>query len=188
MIAKNIYYKFNQVINRFRVYKLRLLGMSVGNGCNIGKISVIGHERIKIGDNVTIQDNVRLTATGYSKCSDKFLITIEDHNFIGYGSVIESNKLVRITSYCMIGPYCYLTDSNHIHNLDDNPFPLLGGEYKNLTIKKNCWIGAHCVILPGVTINENSIIAANSTVLKDVNRGSLNAGSPTIQKRIYPII
>lgn len=37
-----------------------------------------------------------------------------------------------------------------------------------MTIGNHVWIGGSCVILPGVTIGDNSIVAAGSVVTKDV--------------------
>ena len=38
-------------------------------------------------------------------------------------------------------------------------------------IGKNVWIGAGCVILPGVTIGDNTVIGAGSIVTKDIPAG-----------------
>ncbi|MEH6868225.1 DapH/DapD/GlmU-related protein, partial [Priestia megaterium] len=40
------------------------------------------------------------------------------------------------------------------------------------------WIGGSCTILPGVTIGDNSIIAAGSVVIKDVPSNVIMAGNP----------
>lgn len=45
-------------------------------------------------------------------------------------------------------------------------------------IKKNVWIGANATILPGVTIGENSIIAAGAVVTKSVPANSIAGGIP----------
>ena len=45
-------------------------------------------------------------------------------------------------------------------------------------IKKNVWIGANATILPGVTIGENSIVAAGAVVTKDVPDNSVVGGIP----------
>jgi len=47
-----------------------------------------------------------------------------------------------------------------------------------ITIGNNVWIGAQCVILPGVTIGDNSVIAAGSVVNRDIPSGVLAAGNP----------
>ena len=52
-------------------------------------------------------------------------------------------------------------------------------------IKENVWIGARAIILPGVTIEANSIIGAGSVVTKNIPLNSICAGNPAklISKR-----
>jgi len=45
-------------------------------------------------------------------------------------------------------------------------------------IKRNVWIGAAATILPGVTIGENSIVAAGAVVNKDVPANTIVGGVP----------
>lgn len=45
-------------------------------------------------------------------------------------------------------------------------------------IERNCFIGAHSIILPGVTVGEGSIVAAGSVVVNDVVPHSIVAGNP----------
>ena len=47
-----------------------------------------------------------------------------------------------------------------------------------VNIKRGAWLGAGCIILPGVTIGEYSIVAAGSVVINDVEKESLYAGNP----------
>ena len=49
---------------------------------------------------------------------------------------------------------------------------------KPITIKKNCWICSSATIIGGVTIGENSIVAAGAVVTKDVPANSIVAGVP----------
>jgi acetyltransferase-like isoleucine patch superfamily enzyme len=49
---------------------------------------------------------------------------------------------------------------------------------RNVYIGDNCFIGAHALILPGVTIGDNCIVAAASVVVRDVPAGSLVTGNP----------
>ena len=48
----------------------------------------------------------------------------------------------------------------------------------SVLIEDNCWIGANCIILKGVKIGKNSVIAANSTVTKNVPPNKVYGGSP----------
>ncbi|POB65431.1 galactoside O-acetyltransferase, partial [Vibrio vulnificus] len=45
-------------------------------------------------------------------------------------------------------------------------------------IKDNVWIGANSVVLPGVTIGENSVIGAGSVVTKDIPANVVAVGNP----------
>ena len=45
-------------------------------------------------------------------------------------------------------------------------------------IEDNVWIGSNVVILPGVTIGENSVIGAGSVVTKDIPKNVVAVGNP----------
>ena len=49
---------------------------------------------------------------------------------------------------------------------------------RDVRIGDNCFIGAHSIILPGVTIGDGCIVAAAAVVARDVTAGSLVAGNP----------
>jgi acetyltransferase-like isoleucine patch superfamily enzyme len=51
-------------------------------------------------------------------------------------------------------------------------------KYGRITIKDNCVIGERVILLPGVTIGPNSVIAAGSVVSRNVPPGVLAAGNP----------
>ena len=45
-------------------------------------------------------------------------------------------------------------------------------------IGKNCWLGAGVIVVPGVTIGDNTVIGAGSVVTKDIPANSLAVGNP----------
>ncbi len=58
---------------------------------------------------------------------------------------------------------------------------------KDIHIKKNVWIGSGAIILPGITIGENSIVGAGSVVTHDVPDNTIVAGNPArIIKELNP--
>jgi acetyltransferase-like isoleucine patch superfamily enzyme len=54
-----------------------------------------------------------------------------------------------------------------------------------VVLKKNCKIGSHTVIMPGVTVGENSIVGAHSFVNRNIPKNTLAFGIPVkLIKRI----
>jgi acetyltransferase-like isoleucine patch superfamily enzyme len=49
---------------------------------------------------------------------------------------------------------------------------------KPVTIKEGVWLATRCIILPGVTIGEHSVVAAGSVVTKDIPARELWGGNP----------
>jgi acetyltransferase-like isoleucine patch superfamily enzyme len=52
-------------------------------------------------------------------------------------------------------------------------------------VERNVWIGANVTVLSGVTIGQNSVIAAGAVVTKDIPKNCLAAGVPAIVKKYY---
>jgi len=55
---------------------------------------------------------------------------------------------------------------------------ILTHDYVNNRDADKCFIGAHSIILPGVTIGDSCIVAAASVVARDLPSGSLVSGNP----------
>jgi len=53
-----------------------------------------------------------------------------------------------------------------------------GAPAKPISIRHNVWIGFDCVVLPGVTIGEGSVVGARSVVTEDVPPYTIVAGNP----------
>ncbi len=81
--------------------------------------------------------------------------------------------LIKIGNNVTIAPQAYIlahdASTKQIHN-----YTKIG----NVTIEDFVFIGARAIIMPGVTIGENSIVAAGSIVTKDVPINSIVAGNP----------
>lgn len=81
---------------------------------------------------------------------------------------------ITIEDDVLIGPkVCLITESHPL-----NPAERKALLVKPIVIKRNDWIGAGAIILPGVTVGENSVVAAGATVSKDVPANSVVAGIP----------
>lgn len=90
-----------------------------------------------------------------------------DCTFLDLGGItIEDNVL--------IAPKVSLLSEGHPVSPQNRHSLLVG----HIHIKKNVWIGAGAIILHGVTIGENSIVAAGAVVSKDVPSNTLVGGVP----------
>ncbi|MBI3719233.1 MAG: sugar O-acetyltransferase [Sphingobacteriales bacterium] len=81
---------------------------------------------------------------------------------------------ITIEDDVMIGPRVNIVTENH--PLDPSKRRSL--DLKSVLIKKNAWIGANATILPGVTIGENSVVAAGAVVNKNVPPNVIVGGVP----------
>ncbi|AWV73610.1 DapH/DapD/GlmU-related protein [Latilactobacillus curvatus] len=101
-------------------------------------------------------------------------ITLGKHIFINNNVLFVDLGGITIDDHVLIGPRASLITVNHL----ENPADRRGLFVKPVHIKQNAWIGAGATILPGVTVGENAIVAANATVTKDVPDNMIVAGTP----------
>lgn len=86
---------------------------------------------------------------------------------IGAFTYINAKNGVTIEDHVQIGSHCAIYS---ISTIDDKEGPIC--------LKKNCKIGSHSVVMPGVTVGENSVVGAFSFVNKDVPPNSVVFGVP----------
>lgn len=97
-----------------------------------------------------------------------------------HGSCIHAYESIRIGKRCLIAANCQIIDCNgHELSFDDvdRRIGTTSGA-KPVVIEDSVWIGANCLVLPGVRIGRGSIIAAGSVVVKDVPSMVVAAGNP----------
>lgn len=114
--------------------------------------TVIGCSKISLGRSVTIRTGAYLVAGNAE-------IIIEDKALIAAGVQMHTEN----------------------HEYNDITLPIYDQgfqESKTIYIKSGAWIAANAVILPGVTVGQNAVVAAGSIVNKDVPDFSVVAGVP----------
>jgi acetyltransferase-like isoleucine patch superfamily enzyme len=104
-------------------------------------------------------------------------IRIGKNVFINHACSFLDMGGITIEDDVLIGPKVSLVSENH--PIDPTQRKSLIG--KPILIKKNAWIGAAATILPGITVGENSIVAAGAVVTKDVPDNCIVAGNPAKQ-------
>lgn len=96
-----------------------------------------------------------------------------------HGASSNLDISIKIEDDVLIGSGVHIYVSNH--NFNDPAIPIYyQGHHpsKPVVLKRGCWIGANAIILPGVTIGENSVVGAGSVVTRSVSPRTVVAGAP----------
>jgi acetyltransferase-like isoleucine patch superfamily enzyme len=101
-------------------------------------------------------------------------INIGKNVFINHACTFMDRGGITLEDNVLIGPKVNLITTNH----PINPAERRATISQPILIKKGAWIGVGATILPGVTIGENSIVAAGAVVSKDVPDNSIVGGIP----------
>ena len=95
-------------------------------------------------------------------------------SFVNFGCTFLALGGITVEDDVFIGPHCVLATEYHPEKPEIRHSLLT----KPITIKRNVWLGANVTVLAGVTIGENSIVAAGSVVTKDIPANVVAVGSP----------
>jgi maltose O-acetyltransferase len=106
---------------------------------------------------------------------------IGDRSFVGHRCFIDGCDWVRIGNDVLIAAGAQLITSTH----EIGPSQRRGGRTVTapVTIGDGCWLGAGCIVLPGVEIGKGCIIAAGALVAKSTAPDGLYAGVPARRVR-----
>jgi len=163
---------------------LRRLGPKSG----FGKISEIrGQEYISIGENSSFGDYLSINAWDSFQTEDGLQefnpsISIGDGCWLGQYAHITCINNIRIGNNVLTGRNVTITDNSHgdtdLQTLRIPPIKRRLVSKGPVLIGNDVWIGDKVTILPGVSIGDGAIIAANSVVTKDVPAYCVAAGNP----------
>ena len=147
--------KYDKYLNRFRIWKLRLFGAKVGRGVR------------SYGKIILHGDPRKLTIGEGTELSTHVLLNCKDRLTIGKG--------VQLSAFVQI----------HTASLDLTQPPPRKHVSEPVVIEDHVWLASSVVVSPGVTIGNNSCVAAGSIVVRDVKPGWLYGGVPA--KPIKPL-
>ena len=164
-----------------------------GEGFYCESAQVFRHLKSKAPGAVVFGDHVSV----YGGCS--FSVGLKGRCSVGdftllNGALVMAEELIQIGSHCLISWNVGIADSDFhplapaqriidAHALapffkDRPPRPEI--RTAPVIISDNVWIGMNAVILKGVTIGENSVVAAGAVVTKSVPPNVVVAGNPAV--------
>ncbi|MEO7089191.1 MAG: DapH/DapD/GlmU-related protein [Bacteroidia bacterium] len=155
------------------------------------KIQAIVNRTLKLNAKLNTSEDVELIRKNLSEIICREIdasTTVFVPFYTNFGQFINIGKTVFINHACtfldmggitieddvLIGPKVNLITENHPLNPNDRKSLIC----KPIVVKHNAWIGAAATILPGVTIGENSVVAAGAVVTKDIPANVIVGGIP----------
>jgi acetyltransferase-like isoleucine patch superfamily enzyme len=151
--------------------------------------------KIRIGDNVVIDDNCLVDAKGDTNHgitigSGVFVgrntilsckngdIEIADGANIGFNCEVFSASRVTIGRDTLLAAYAYVIGGDH--DFSDPSVPVLaqGRRSAGVTIGAGAWLGAGAKILDGVVVGDGAIVGAGAVVREAVPAGAIAVGIP----------
>ena len=122
----------------------------------------------KIGKGVFIKPSVNIKYP--------WNLTIGDDTWIGDCVWIDNLGKVSIGSNVCISQDSMLMCGNH--NYKKSAFNLMVGE---ITIEDGVWVGAKCLVCPGVTLHSHAVLAVGSVASTDLETYSIYRGNPAVK-------
>jgi len=134
--------------------------------------------RLLFGLNKECKFSINFTSTAIKPENIELGEGVEKSFLLSGNCYYQAINGIKIGANTIIAPGVKLISANHEgHNL--------GGHLKGepIIIGKNCWIGANAVVLPGVVLGDNTIVAAGAVVTKSFPNGSdVLMGVPAVGK------
>jgi len=173
----------------------RLLG-ACGRNVVFGQNVVLRHPgKIRIGDNVVIDDQCLLDAKGESNHgitigSGVFVgrntilsckngdIVLGDRANIGFNCEVFSASQVVLGADVLLAAYCYVVGGDHDFSDSSKAVLAQGRTSAGVEIGDGVWMGAGAKVLDGVTIGAHAIIGAQAVVREAVPARAIAAGIP----------
>ena len=112
---------------------------------------------------------------------------IEEGKFTKYNWIVQNKENLKLGFKTDIGAFTYI---NAKYGVDIEDCVEIGSHCSiysvstidnkkgRVVLKKNCRIGSHSVVMPGVTVGENSIVGAFSFVNEDIPDNVIAFGVP----------
>jgi acetyltransferase-like isoleucine patch superfamily enzyme len=157
------YFRINEVI-----------GKTVKLSQQLNAASDIDSVRVILGEitGTKIDDSTTIFAPFYTNFG--IFTTIGKNVFINHACSFLDMGGITLEDDVLIGPKVNIITENHPLDPSDRRALIT----KQIVIKRNAWIGAGATILPGVTVGENSVVAAGAVVSKDVPANTIVGGIP----------
>lgn len=109
-------------------------------------------------------------------CDYGFNIEVGDNFFCNYNCTMLDVARITFGDNCFLAPNVAIYTAGHpLHPDARNSLYEYGAP---ITVGDNVWIGGNVILLPGVRVGSNCVVAAGSVVTRDIPAWSVAAGNP----------
>ncbi len=171
------------ISSRLRCLGYRMLGVRISGGVWLRAISIPRQwNDITLETGVALDDGVTLVCSGPPRTGK---ILIKTGTYVNRNTILDAHERVEIGRDCLIGPGCFITDSNHGTDPGSHP----GAQecsVRPTVIEDGVWLGANVVVLSGVRIGTGAVVGAGAVVTREVEAYDVVVGVPakTIGSRL----
>ena len=139
---------------------------------------LLSPQLIRVGNDVHICEQAWLNAKD-DRGDAMPTLHIGDGSYIGRFVHINAWQSVTLGRDVLIADRVFISDCGHQFADPSKPISLQADPFLGpVHLKDGCWIGTGAVILPGVTIGRNGVVAANAVVTRDVADHTVVGGVP----------
>lgn len=179
-LLQSIFFKWrfhyiNKIFRTGRNLKYRMMGMDIGSHTYLPKMVCTWPHKISLGDKCLLEHDIIFKHDGI--WSSGRSIIIGNNVFIGNHCEFNVRKKVSIGNDCLIASGCKFIDHDHGMKLDE-----LMRKQKSIDaeiiIEDNVWLGTNVVVLKGVHIGNDAVVAAGAIVTKSVPTNEIWGGVP----------
>lgn len=135
------------------------------------EIRVHKNAKVEIQSGCRVDRGVRLLAANQAN------VRLSSFTRVGLYSVLNGGDDIFVGEKVLISGFVYLQTSMHRHKasieIKDQGF-----DHAPVIVEDDAWLGAHVVVMPGITVGKGAVVGSNAVVTKSVAAGQIVAGVP----------
>lgn len=191
LLHKAIRMLFDRACSVVRVGLLRFRGAKIGRRVQLGRVQIgMDPARLRIGDGVVIKSGLRIANVDHLSIGDYVKVhanvSIEADSYgtgfleLGHNSWIGEETILNCYDHIVIGRDVGIGARSQVwtHGIFPSKADGFPSKVAPVQIRDGAWLPPMCVVLPGVTIGQHSIIGTGSVVVKDIPERVFATGIP----------
>jgi maltose O-acetyltransferase len=158
---------WTRTVLEIRLWRMHVLKLIPGQLGYLARNMLLPYRR---GKKVTVWDHVHI--------ENPERLEMGDHVSINRYSILHAGGGIAMGNHVLVGPRVTIYSQNHRFDTPGITIDKQGYDFRPVNIGSNVWLSANVIVLPGVTIGDNTVVGAGSVVTQDIEGGWLALGNP----------